>query len=373
MRGTLWVPSVSTLIERVTAEMTLHRDVIAFEKLSGTAGTGLVIADGFVDLSTDWLVDTLFFRIRSDDATISPMPEVYAVIGGELMLAWAPGRPFSINGTVDVKEALLAFNLGQQATGAGDPGPDSLVYDIHVRGERGIWLRNRVADLELSVDLLLKKTMIGQTYTGRLATRQGNIYYLDRTLRVTRGEIRFDNISELNPGLDILAELPVRTYGGRYDDLPDKVLLALTGTLEQPEFGFSSEPAGWDENDIVTYLILNVTADDLDAFDNREAIASELGGRLLGYFQNEVSKQVRDWLALDALRFEGMLAGDEGYKVTVGKYVGHNLYVTYTQNFTGEMQPEFRAEYYLDRRNEIVGERSEDGRYSLRYRFKLRY
>ena len=37
------------------------------------------------------------------------------------------------------------------------------------------------------------------------------------------------------------------------------------------------------------------------------------------------------------------------------------------------MQPEFRAEYYLDRRNEIVGERSEDGRYSLRYRFKLRY
>jgi autotransporter translocation and assembly factor TamB len=59
--------------------------------------------------------------------------------------------------------------------------------------------------------------------------------------------------------------------------------------------------------------------------------------------------------------------------VTVGKYIGRNLYVSYTQSFTGDLQPVFRVEYFLNRKNELVGERTDDGRYALRYRFRLRY
>jgi hypothetical protein len=57
----------------------------------------------------------------------------------------------------------------------------------------------------------------------------------------------------------------------------------------------------------------------------------------------------------------------------VGKYVGRNFYVSYTQSFTGDIQPQVKVEYYISRRNEIVAELGEKGRTSLRYRFKLRY
>ncbi|MBN2538276.1 translocation/assembly module TamB domain-containing protein [candidate division WOR-3 bacterium] len=370
VRGVLAVPPINTVAENVNAELTLRRNRIVLEKLSGGSGTGTITASGFVDLGRDWQVDTLFFSVRPDKATTNPIPEVFAVVSGWLDLALAADRPLSIEGDVDVEEALLAFGFGQTAAPApaGDSAP--LVFDVRVRGDRDIWLRNQLVDIELSVDMAIRQTMAGALYTGQLATRQGNIYYLDHTLRVTRGVIAFDNIEQLNPALDIVAELPV---SGKADNLPERILLTLSGTLEKPEFRFSSEPAGWDENEIITYLTLNVTTAELSALENREEVARYLSGRLLGIFQTQVTKQVRKWISLDALSFESELTGGEGYKVTVGKYVGQNIYVTYTQNFTGDMLPEFRVEYYLDRRNEIVGARNEDGRFSVLYRFRLRY
>ena len=371
VRGVLAVSSLNLVAERVNAELTASGDRIVLEKLSGGAGTGIITGSGFVDLGEEWQVDSLRYSVRPDKATIHPLPEVYAVVSGEIGLAWGSGMPFVIDGDVEVTEALLAYGFGQSTTPVSGEGDGMLVlYDIHVRGDRGIWLRNRMADIEMAVDLSIRKTREGELYIGSLETRQGNIYYLDHTLRVSRGEILFENIARLDPALDIVAELPVRSTG---ENLPDKVLLTLAGTLEKPEFRFSSEPGGWDENEIITYLTLNVTTEELSSFENREQVAQYLSERLLGYFQTQVTKQVRKWVALDALSFESELTGGEGYKLTVGKYVGPNLYVTYTQNFTGEMEPEFRIEYYLDRRNEIVGERSEDGRYSVRYRYRLRY
>ncbi len=375
VRGTVFVPAVNATIERVSAEFTADGDRIELRKLTGGAGRGIVTVAGFVDLGKAWMAESLRYRILPDGAVMSPMPEVYAVVGGDVTISWAENEPFSIAGDIDVEEALLAFGFGQSsATGppAGN-GDDSLVYDIRVRGDRGIWFRNDMLDIELSVDLTLHKTMTTETYSGQLATRQGNVYYLDHTLRVTRGVIGFDNIDRINPTLDIAAELPVRSAVGTAEDLPEKIVLRLGGTLERPEFRFSSDPAGWDENEIITYLSLNVTTSELSALENREAVARYLSERFLGYLQTRGSKWVRKYIGLDELRLESELAGGEGYKVTVGKYVGRNIYVTYTQNFTGELQPEFAVEYYFDRRNEIVGARSEEGRYSLQYRFRLRY
>jgi autotransporter translocation and assembly factor TamB len=374
-RGQLWVPSINTLVERVNVEITASGGRVSIEKVSGEAGGGIITAAGFVQLGADWQVDTLAFSLRPEDAVISPLPEVHAVVGGEIVLALARDRPLSIEGTVNVKEALLTFGFGQEAPPAGAPasGADPVVYDVRIRGERGLWLRNRMVDIELSVDLWLRKTMRGETWTGQLVTRQGNIYYLDKTLRVTRGEIRFENISSLDPELDIVAELPVHAQNGAAGAMPDRILLTLGGSLSAPEFRFSSEPVAWDENEIITYLSLNVTPAEFDAFNNREAVARYLSGRLLGFAQTQFTKQVRQWLSVDALRFESELTGGQGYRVTVGKYIGRSLYVTYTQNFTGEMMPEFRVEYYLNPRNEVVGERNENGRFSVRYRHKLRY
>jgi len=178
-------------------------------------------------------------------------------------------------------------------------------------------------------------------------------------------------VSRFDPKLDITAELPI-THNGKKEQ-PDKVVLSLTGTLSEPSFVFRTEPPVWDETQILSYLSLNVTMDEISVMEQKEILNRLLSERLLGYFQTQVAKKVREFVSLDYLELEtGILSGQDA-RVTVGKYVGRNLYVSYTQNFSSELSPAFLIEYYLNRRNELIAERSSDGRYSLRYRFKLRY
>jgi autotransporter translocation and assembly factor TamB len=151
--------------------------------------------------------------------------------------------------------------------------------------------------------------------------------------------------------------------------MPEKVILSLTGTLEQPSFEFRSEPAGWGETEIASYLTLNVTPEQA----LRDTVTRLLPQRLLGYFQTQVSKRARGFVSLDYLEFESGLLNDKERRVTVGKYVGRNLYVSYTQNFAGNFFPVFKVEYYVNRKNEIVAEGSVGDRYSLRYQLRFRY
>jgi len=216
------------------------------------------------------------------------MPEIYGVIGGSLDLDWALGRPFSLSGTVNVEEVLVAFGFGQSAAG-GTGAPDTLLtYDVRVRGDRNIWFRNQLADIELACDLTVRKTTRDVLYSGELTSRQGSIYYLDHTLRVGSGSVRFDNITTLNPEFNVVAGTPIRN-GSKEPGLPDTISLTLTGTLEQPSFVFRSVPPIWDETEIISYLTLNATQDQLQAMDQQQAVTNLLSSRLLGYFQTQVS------------------------------------------------------------------------------------
>ncbi|GEM_PF-854804 len=378
----LGVPVIGATFDRVNAELVFDRSRISIEKLTGRSDHGNTFVTGFVDIGEKWQVDSLRFHGDFSGTTINPQPEIYGIIGGSLDLEWAMGRPYSISGTVDIEEALVVFALGQSAGVVR--GPDTtFVFDVRVRAERDIWLRSQRAgidfggaDIEFGGDMTIRKTMTDMLYSGELDSRQGTVYYLDQALRVTSGSVKFENINTMNPDLDITAELPIRAAAGDAS-VPDKIVLTLTGTLEKPVFGFTSEPPKWDETQIASYLGLNLTpgqlSDTLSATAQRNAVTKLLSQRLLNYFQLQVSKRARGFVSLDYLEFESGLLGDRETKVTVGKYVGRNLYVTYTQNFTGDLNPAFRVEYYVNRKNEILAEGSASGPFSLRYQFKLRY
>ncbi len=367
--GSLVVPSVQSKVERFDAELTFSDNRIILEKLSGRTARGILTAEGLVVLTADWQCEGLNFKTIFTGAEAVPISSVIAVGSGEIAIDWNPPEPVLISGKAKIEEALATIGFGGDAVTAG--GETTAVnYDIHIYGERGIWLRNRDADIELGVDLDIRVVNNELLYSGEMICRQGAIYYLDRTLRITDGKLVFDNISQFDPRLDLSAETRVRAQNR---NSPERIVLKLTGSLREPSFMFVSEPPVWDETQIISYLSLNVTMDELYALEQKELISRLLSERLLGYFQTRFTKRVREFVQLDYLELERSLAGWEQTRVTVGKYVGPNLYVSYTQNFTEEFQPVFRIEYYLNRWNELVAERTTDGRYSFRYRFKFRF
>jgi autotransporter translocation and assembly factor TamB len=375
-RARLGVPILGTAFDRVNAELVFDRSRINIEKLSGRSEHGNALVTGFVDVGGNWQVDSLRFHGDFSGTTVNPVPELYGTIGGSLDVNWTLGRPFAVSGTVNVEEALISFGFGQSAGGGGGSPDTMLTYDVRVRADRNIWFRNQLADIELACDLNVRKTTRDVFYSGELNSRRGSIYYLDHTLRIDSGQVRFDNISTLNPEFYITAFMPLRT--ATQEGVPDTIVVAITGTLEKPSLTFRSIPPTWDESQIISYLTLNVTPGQLEPGSQKSLFSSLLSDRLLSYFQTEVSKRARSFVNLDYLSFEsGWLTGQDT-KVTVGKYIGRNLYVSYTQSFTS-ITPSFRVEYYVNRKNEILAEGTgattpgEEYRTSLRYQFKLRY
>ncbi len=366
--GSLSIPSVEGKVDRFQAELTLKGNRILLEKMSGRTVKGMLTAEGFAQLSPVWRCDSLRYSISFTGASAEPITGVYAIGDGDISVFWRDGEMAFISGRALISEALATIGFGAQS-GDGVSSSGGVDYDITVKAERGVWLRNRDTDIELGVDLVVRKVGEEGLFSGEMKVKQGSIYYLDHTLRVTQGSLSFENSSEFDPQLNITAECPVP---GKKANAPEKIVLKLTGTLKSPSFVFYSEPPLWDETQIITYLSLNLTMDELSALEQKELVSRLLSNRLLGYFQTQASKRVRDFIGLDYLEVETGLSGDEA-RVTVGKYVGRNLYISYTQNFTGELQPAFRVEYNLNRYSELLAERSALGRYSFRYRFKLRF
>jgi autotransporter translocation and assembly factor TamB len=366
------IVATNSTAEKVNAELLFDRNRIVLTKIIGQVGKGLITGSGWTELQRLTTVKALQYDITGQDLPIHPQKDVYAIVNGSLQIAWQQNQPTSLIGNITVKEALLTIGFGSEVKSGS---ASNLIYNMTVKGERGIWLRNSYCDIELSTDLNLRKTLTETFYSGELSTRQGNFYYLDHNLTMTEGSIKFDNINELNPDLDLNAEMYTRSMKIN-SETPErvKIKLQMTGTLKQPVFNFSSEPSVLSQDDILSYLTLNVIPQEISVAEQRQVFNKLISERFLGYFEREIAKKLRNYIRLDYLQFEsGLFEGGKTAKVTVGKYIAQNLYATYTHNISGFTQDIFKVEYYITKSHELVGERDEQGRYRLKYQFKFRY
>lgn len=377
--ATMFIPSTKTLCDKISAQLIFDKQKIILKDLSGNAETGKIQADGFVKLSKINEVDTLSYQIKIQNAPLRIQREIFAIASGNVSIDYKPktktrpGNPLLLSGDIAIREALLTYEFSS-STSLGSGTKNSVNFNLKITGERDIWLRNRDVDVELSCDLNMISLDKNTVFSGELQALQGNLYYLDHILKLTQGVIIFDNTAELNPSLDIIAELttrPIKINQNQTERI--KIIMTLTGTLKEPHFVFSSEPPYLSESDIISYLTFNVTWQNMTSSELRDNFTGALSQKLLGYFERELTKRLRNYIYLDYLWLETGLLTGTGAKVTVGKYIGPNLYFTYEYNIGNNITDIFRLEYYLTKSHEIIGERDEDSRYNLKYQYKIRY
>jgi hypothetical protein len=377
--ATIFIPSTKTLCDKISAQLILDQQKIILKDLSGNAETGKIQADGFVKLGKINEVDTLSYQIKFQNATLRIQRQIFAIASGNVSIDYKPktsahpGNPLLLSGDIAIREALLTLEFSS-STSSGSGAKNSVNFNLKITGDRDIWLRNRDADVELSCDLNMITLDKNTAFSGELQALQGNLYYLDHILKLTHGVIIFDNTAELNPSLDIVAELttkPIKVNQNQTERI--KIILTLTGTLKEPHFVFSSEPPYLSESDIISYLTFNVTWQNMTSSELRNNFTNALSQKLLGYFERELTKRLRNYIYLDYLWLETGLLTGTGARVTVGKYIGPNLYFTYEYNIGNNVADVFRIEYYITKSHEIIGERDEDSRYNLKYQYKIRY
>jgi len=366
---------ISAQFDSLTSTVVFDDDRIIFETARGKVSTmsrlGLsqtqsaeVQAGGVVKLDPRLGSKNHNFDISFRDAPIQYLPFAYGIGSGNFSVGMKAGTSY-YNGNITVKQAIVPLEFGQEFEEEGE-GADNWTMNVRLKGDRNIWLRNRDADIEFGGELYVIKEEKGPLYlSGRFETKRGNYYWLNHILTITSGQVTFIPEEELDGNLDFWAEMNTREG--------IKIILHFFGPMSEPVFEFFSEPPIYSEQDIVTYLNLNITWKELESMKQDDYVGRVLPHSLISWLESDVSRRIRRGTGLDYFMIETPFFEPEGKtKLTVGKYISKDLFVTYTYDITA-FQNEFNVEYFIDDKNEILIRKDEEGEYSLQYQYRIRF
>lgn len=124
--------------------------------------------------------------------------------------------------------------------------------------------------------------------------------------------------------------------------------VALIGPLQQPELRLSSVPP-LGESDILSLIVFNSSANDLNALQQQELVA-RAGALAAGFLATPLVSALSSQIGLDILEIEPTdEPGVVGAKVTIGQEIAPGLVARFSRQFGPEPYDEATIEYYLSR------------------------
>jgi autotransporter translocation and assembly factor TamB len=289
---------------------------------------------------------------------------------------------------VYVRRGVVATDFGGAVySPESEQGP--LDFRVHVDAPGNLWLRNKMAEIELEADLTVRKTGPATTITGELTAKRGSVFFLARDFVIEQGDIYFTGTQSFDPVLKLKAKRLIRaTRPGNADA---EIIIDVTGTFTEPEFWFSYRSrgggaAGLSQNQITQLLVLDVTYEDFQDMSGGSLASKGSSDYVRRLAQAEVSRTVRKKTGLDVFEYDASgIGADRGARyrrATLGKYVGSDVFLSYTAEYsedvTGAGGQEHSAEinYRLYEDFYLVGstfEEEEHQQYGLGLRFFFKY
>lgn len=294
-------------------------------RLSGSGSIDLAAAGG---PSADLGIDMRGFRaLRRDD--VSLVAEGTARALGALDALAITGDIRIVRGEVNVAERLppsvvqLDPIIINSETGAVISRPDApsdgggVTLAVRVTAPGRVFVRGRGLDSEWRGDLSITGTAAAPAIAGTLEVVRGQLSFLGKRFVLSRGTIRFDGGTSIDPQLDILAE-------HRAADIVAQV--AITGTPSNPVLTLTSQPE-LPQDEILARVLFGRSVTEMTPGQGIElaAAAASLAGRGPG-----VLDRIRSATGLDRLEIGGGSAdGGEttGPTVSGGKYISDRVYL----------------------------------------------
>lgn len=371
--GAILVRAFGTWVKSVEGYVTFEQDRLVIQKVSGITGKqGSLLVTGFLNLPK-LQPTTMSINVTAKETPVKNIEYMEGVVNANIRIGGQVLRP-AIKGEVEVVSGKSWLPFGVQPEEEAPQSEVPMDVDLMISGERNIWLTNEEANLELKITNLNVR-MEGPVLflAGTIEVLQGTYSYLDKDFKITEGKVRFLNDSKLDPLIEIRAETEI------LGDTPQKtttIYLHLTGRstqLTKPEL--SSRPAA-SEQDILMMLNLNMTWEDVQEAKKSGLLASTAAGQLLGTGEKVASRYVQKYLGLSVFRVRTSVltpGKPSTARLTVGKYLTPDLFVSYSQDLLGKYGTDLRTEYRLGRVTSLYGERDEDARYNVGVKWRWRY
>ena len=287
-------------------------------------------------------------------------------------------RPVTM--TADI--ASLAARGKRTVFEAYDPADDVVEFDITLKSNRALKLRNNLIEAELSLDeqgLTLAGTNQRFGLRGEVKIKPGGHIRLRRNdFEIRQGVVRFDDVTRVAPQVDVTAVTEYRRYsesatsekgsqpsasasqggasgtaaqGGRW-----RITMRAYGDAEKLKIDLTSDPA-LAQDDIFLLLTVGLTRAELDQAQSAsvgESVALEALGTLSG-----ADKAVTEALpVIDEFRFGSAYSSRTGRTeptVTIGKRLAERIRANVTSGLAESREIRSNLEWRLNNRVSVEG------------------
>jgi translocation and assembly module TamB len=201
---------------------------------------------------------------------------------------------------------------------------------------RNAWVRRSDANVELAGWMTAwKKPREEPHLAGDIRGVRGWYAFQGKKFALAEGSVRFSGQS-LDPGLDITATHRAGEY---------LVRLRVGGTITKPSLALESEPA-LDQADVLAVLLFGAPASQLSGAQST-GLREQALGIAGGYVAAELRQSVTNALGVDDLQFDTGAAGLQDARVSIGKYVADDIFVSLAHRFGAQSVEEVRIEYVI--------------------------
>ncbi|HWN42732.1 MAG TPA: translocation/assembly module TamB domain-containing protein, partial [Thermoanaerobaculia bacterium] len=381
------IPEFPQAFEDIEGVIHFDRDALVLDGLQARLGDGTLRATGRLDIPTPEK-QGLEARLQVEAIGVSVrFPEPFLLRGNANLSLVATGSSRQIRGRVLLERAffvediqtdalpllLQALERERMEVVETDEFLAGTQLDVLVDGPGALRVRNNVANLRGDIELRVQGTLAAPVVFGTVeAEPGGTLVYSDNEYEVERFLLTFNNPNRIDPIIDLVARTEVRSYD---------ITLNLSGTLDRLDTQFTSDE-GLAELEVLALLF----SGEVDYERGRPRAPGEEGPEqdvraqsfLAGQAASLVSRRVNTLFGFDRFRIDPQAAETGGavggVRLTVGKRISRDLFVTYTTNPASSEEYLLRIEWQVARNVVLVFTRNgRDETYAVDAEWEKRY
>lgn len=362
-------PPLRQPIEDITAALVFENRRVRIEKLTGELGGGEVSGSGELFLR-DSRPQSFRIAVSVNDAVLRIERDVRVRVSADLVHDGTPEHAL-LSGAVQLTEGLYRRRL--EADDAilellegpeTDPSPllTAIDLDIHVDGTDNLFIDNNLADVEVSADFDVRGTLAHPVVLGRSRLLGGRLFWNGNNFDVLQGTVEFNNPFETEAVFEIRSRTEIRRY---------TIDMNFSGSLQRGiAFNYTSTPS-LSDLDLFNLLAFGEDPDSAvlqDPYSYQRALGVQATRYLADAYLTELEYGAARVFGVDRFRVAPTLTGSETdatARLTFGKRINRNVYVTYSRLLSSSEDQLLTVEYQITPALRLKGTRDEDGSFGI--------
>ncbi|PWT81818.1 MAG: hypothetical protein C5B57_09780 [Blastocatellia bacterium] len=388
--------SLPNALDAINGVIRFDANGARLDELTATMGGGSVQFGGRVGFE-GYEPGELNVTLRGAGVQLRWPAGVRSIIDADLGLRGNYKAP-ALTGTVTVKSAvysrridepdLLDFVSRRGREGVLSGASESAVptvplrFDIEIVVPSTFRVENNLARLVANADFTLRGTYDRPVWFGRADIERGEVLFLGRRYRVTKGSVDLSNPARFEPNFDLEAETNVRIPGQTY-----RVTVTASGTSDRLVPSFSSDPP-LPAADVLALLFSDVRRNqdvELRALQNPQQTTTDIlttrATQLLASpISSEVGKVVEQTFGVDTFQLTPSFINPDQQtsrlnataRLTIGKRISDRAYLTFSRSLASSVNDQILLLEYdaTERLSWVLSRNSDQQTYALEFRVR---